>query len=131
MPCTQAPTPPTHYPNNSTDSYFTEILLHSCKLSRFCRVYPGFFSLYRIPPGLLTCNRISKNSYINPNNFFQELLHKLATHLTTTTTESCTVMHSQQVRVEIGQILEIEYLLLGPRNAKYLIPRTTKGVNNY
>ncbi len=76
-------------------------VLHSCQLSRFCRDYPGLFSLSRIPPGLLTCNRISRNSYISPHNFFQELLHKLATHLTTTTTESCTVMHSQQVWIEL------------------------------
>ncbi len=60
-------------------------------------------------------NRISRKSYISPHNFFQELLHKLATHLTTTTTENCTVMHSQQVWI----------------NAKYSIPHTTKGVNNY
>ncbi len=39
-------------------------------------------SLSPIPPGLLTCNRISWNSYISPHNFFQ-LLHKLATHLPT------------------------------------------------
>ncbi len=27
-------------------------ILHSCQLSRFCRDYPGFLSLSRIPPGL-------------------------------------------------------------------------------
>ena len=36
--------------------------LHSCQLSRFCWDSPGFLSLSRIPPGFLSCYRISRNS---------------------------------------------------------------------
>ena len=38
--------------------------IHSCQLSRFCRDFPGFHSLSRIPPGLQNLAGISRNCKI-------------------------------------------------------------------